>query len=70
MKLIVYGANGRQGSRLVSEALAHGHDVTAAVHDKARAGNVDPRAPVAVADASDPASVAGGRLRRAARRHA
>lgn len=58
MKLIVYGANGSQGSRLVSEALARGHDVTAAVHDKARAGNVDPRAPVVVADASEPASIA------------
>ena len=58
MKLIVYGANGRQGSRLVSEALARGHDVTAAVHDRAHAGNVDPRAPVVVADASDPASIA------------
>jgi hypothetical protein len=57
MKLIVFGANGRQGSRLVSEALARGHEVTAAVHDTARAGNVDPRARVAVADASDPASI-------------
>lgn len=58
MKLIVFGANGRQGSRLVSEALARGHEVTAAVHDTARAGNVDPRARIAVADASDPASIA------------
>jgi uncharacterized protein len=47
MKLIVFGANGRQGSRLVSEALARGHEVTAAVHHTARAGNVDPRARVA-----------------------
>ncbi len=31
MKLIIYGANGRQGSRLVSEALSRGHEVTAAV---------------------------------------
>jgi putative NADH-flavin reductase len=43
MKLIVFGANGRQGSRLASEALARRHEVTAAVHDTARAGNVDPR---------------------------
>jgi len=31
MKLTIYGANGRQGSRLVSEALSRGHEVTAAV---------------------------------------
>jgi putative NADH-flavin reductase len=58
MKLIVYGANGRQGSRLVTEALGRGHEVTAAVHDEARAGSVDPQARVVVADALDPASIA------------
>lgn len=58
MKLIVFGANGRQGSRLVSEALARGHEVTATVHDADRAENVDPPAQVVVADASDPASIA------------
>jgi putative NADH-flavin reductase len=58
MKLIVFGANGRQGSRLVAEALERGHEATAAVHDANRAENVDPRARTVAADASDPASVA------------
>src|SRR3954466_10513218 len=54
MKIIVFGANGRQGSRVVTEALERGHDVTAAVRSQERAGNVDPRAAVVVADALDP----------------
>jgi uncharacterized protein len=58
MKIIVFGANGRQGSRAVTEALDRGHAVTAAVHAEDRAGNVDPRADVVVADATDLASVA------------
>jgi putative NADH-flavin reductase len=58
MKIIVFGANGRQGSRLVTEALDRGHTVTAAVTAEDRAGNVDPRAEVVVADAADLASVA------------
>ena len=58
MKIIVFGANGRQGSRLVTEALDRGHQVTAAVRAEDRAGNVDPRADVVVSDALDPARVA------------
>jgi hypothetical protein len=58
MKIIVFGANGRQGSRVVTEALDRGHAVTAAVHAEDRAGNVDPRADVVVADATDLANVA------------
>jgi putative NADH-flavin reductase len=58
MKIIVFGANGRQGSRLVTEALDRGHAVTAAVRAEDRAGNVDPRADIVVADALDPARIA------------
>jgi uncharacterized protein len=58
MKIIVFGANGQQGSRVVTEALDRGHSVTAAVHAEDRAGNVDPRADVVVAEATDPARVA------------
>jgi putative NADH-flavin reductase len=63
MRIIVFGANGRQGSRLVAEALERGHEVTAAVHSEDRAENVDSRAKVVVADALDPdrvAEVSGG----------
>src|SRR3954462_3557629 len=58
MKIIGFGPNGRQGARVVPEALERGHDVTAAVRSQERAGNVDPRAAVVVADALDPARVA------------
>ena len=58
MRIIVFGANGRQGSRLVTEALERGHEVTAAVRSEDRAGSVDPRATVVVADALDPDRVA------------
>jgi uncharacterized protein len=58
MRIIVFGANGRQGSRLVTEALERGHEVTAVVRSEDRAGNVDERATVVVADALDPDRVA------------
>jgi uncharacterized protein len=58
MKIIVFGANGRQGSRLVKEALDRGHEVTAVVRSEDRAGNIDPRAKSVVADALDPGQVA------------
>jgi uncharacterized protein len=58
MRIIVFGANGRQGSRLVTEALERGHEVTAAVRSEDRAGSVDSRATIVVADALDPDRVA------------
>jgi uncharacterized protein len=58
MRIIVFGANGRQGSRLVTEALERGHEVTAVVRSEDRAGSVDPRATIVVADALDPDRVA------------
>jgi putative NADH-flavin reductase len=58
MRIIVFGANGRQGSRLVTEALERDHEVTAVVRSEDRAGDVDSRATVVVADALDPDRVA------------
>jgi uncharacterized protein len=58
VKLIVFGAGGRLGSRIVTEALARGHEVTAAVRDPARVDALDERATVVAADATDAASVA------------
>jgi uncharacterized protein len=58
MRIIVFGATGRQGSRLVTEALERGHEVTAAVRSEDRAGSVDSRATIVVADALDPDRVA------------
>jgi putative NADH-flavin reductase len=58
MRIIVFGANGRQGSRLVQEALDRGHEVTAVVRSEDRAADVDPRAQVVVGDALDAGRVA------------
>src|SRR4051794_21869236 len=55
MRLIIFGASGALGSRLVTEALARGHEVTAA----ARTPPSDPRGTEwTTADATDAASVA------------
>lgn len=58
MKIAVLGANGSIGSRVVAEALARGHGVTAVVRDRARAESLPSRAEVAVADATSAAEVA------------
>jgi uncharacterized protein len=56
MKIVVFGANGRVGQRIVAEALTRGHEVTAAVREPlAFAG--ERRARVVAADVVDPASV-------------
>ncbi|MEU7139956.1 SDR family oxidoreductase [Nocardia sp. NPDC046473] len=58
MKVIVFGAAGRAGRVIVTEALAAGHDVTAAVRDPAKLSSVDQqRLTVARADVRDPDSV-------------
>lgn len=57
MKIVVFGANGRVGQRIVSEALGRGHEVTAAVRDPG-AFSGDRRARVVAADVIEPASVA------------
>ena len=58
MNILIFGAAGRQGSRLVDEALSRGHRVTAAVRDPSKVSKVHPGFRVVRADALDPASVA------------
>lgn len=50
MKVIIFGAAGRTGKLVVSDALAGGHDVTAFVHEP---DQFDPKVNVVVGDASD-----------------
>src|SRR4051794_37648476 len=58
MKLIVFGAGGRLGRRPLDEALARGHEVTAAGRDASRLGSHGGRVRGATADATDPGAVA------------
>jgi uncharacterized protein len=58
MRIIVFGAGGRVGSRTVAEALARGHEVTAAVRDPAAHALQGDGLNVVAADATDPGSVA------------
>lgn len=53
MKLIVFGATGDVGSRVVTEALARGHEVTAAVRTKAGLSSLPKSIKSVVADATD-----------------
>ena len=59
MNIIVFGASGLLGSRLVTEALDRGHTVTAVARDASRLDDRAGRVKTASADATDPASVAG-----------
>ncbi len=58
MKLIVFGATGDVGSRVVTEALARGHDVTAAVRNEAAFAKLPESIRPVIADATDPAALA------------
>ncbi len=58
MKLVVFGANGDVGSRVVTEAISRGHDVTAAVRNKAGLDKLPKGAKPVVADVADPAALA------------
>jgi putative NADH-flavin reductase len=58
MRLIVFGANGALGRRLVAECLERGLDVSAAVRDVSRFEGVSREITVVTADATDPAAVA------------
>src|SRR4051794_26471829 len=63
MKLIIFGASGQLGTRLVTGALDRGHDVTAVARDASRLDDRDGRVRTASADATDAdsvAAVAGG----------
>ncbi|WP_170576385.1 NAD(P)-dependent oxidoreductase [Ruegeria atlantica] len=58
MKLIVFGATGDVGSRVVTEALARGHHVTAAVRNEAALAKLTEGVRPVIADATDPAALA------------
>jgi prolipoprotein diacylglyceryl transferase len=57
MKIVVFGAGGRVGSRTVAEALARGHEVTAVVRDPAAHEPQPDGVSLVAGDATDPASV-------------
>ena len=58
MRLIIFGANGDLGRRLVAECLDRGLEVSAVVRDASRFEGVAREVNVLTADATDPASVA------------
>jgi putative NADH-flavin reductase len=58
MRLIVFGANGALGRRLVMECLERGIDVTAAVRDVSRLEGAAREITVVAADATNPAAIA------------
>ncbi|UAB88233.1 NAD(P)H-binding protein [Ruegeria sp. SCSIO 43209] len=58
MKLVVFGATGDVGSRVVTEAISRGHDVTAAVRNEAGIENLPKGAKPIVANVADPAALA------------
>ncbi|MFI6580925.1 NAD(P)-dependent oxidoreductase [Embleya sp. NPDC050493] len=64
MRITVFGAAGSVGSRVVSEALSRGHEVTAVVRDAARFPELHPEAEARVGDATrieDVATLGAGR---------
>ena len=58
MRLVIFGASGLLGTRLVSEALSRGHGVTAVARDTARLDARGGAVATASADATDAGSVA------------
>lgn len=62
MRLIVFGATGQLGSRLVAEAVRRGHEVTAVARDPTRFSAPDPVRAIAgdATDANSIAAVAAG----------
>ncbi|MFK4071056.1 NAD(P)-dependent oxidoreductase [Streptomyces sp. NPDC029674] len=58
MRITVFGAAGNAGSRVVTEALSRGHEVTAVVRDPARFSELHPDAAHRTGDAGNPDHVA------------
>ncbi|MGK4578752.1 NAD(P)-dependent oxidoreductase [Kitasatospora sp. HPMI-4] len=57
-KIVIFGASGTIGSRILDEALRRGHQATAVVRDPARLTRSDPNLTVVTGDVLDPESVA------------
>jgi putative NADH-flavin reductase len=57
MRLILFGATGQTGRRILARALEAGHEVTAFVRDPGALGLRHPRLKVARGDVTDPAAV-------------
>jgi uncharacterized protein len=57
MKIALFGASGTIGQRILEEALARGHEVTALVRNPARLKITDPRLSVREINVLEPASV-------------
>jgi len=58
MRITIFGAAGNLGSRIVTEALSRGHDITAVVRNPDRAHDLPAAVKVRCGDASDAARVA------------
>lgn len=58
MRILVFGAAGGVGSRVVAEALSRGHDVTAAVRDRSRISTLPAGVAGQVGDVADQGQVA------------
>jgi putative NADH-flavin reductase len=57
MKIVLFGATGNIGQRIVAEALRRGHAVTGVVRDPEQVTSPDPRVQLVRGDATDPDSV-------------
>lgn len=57
MRITVFGASGNVGSRVVAEAVARGHQVTAVLRDPSRPHSFPPAVTIATGDARDPEDV-------------
>ncbi|SLN55846.1 NmrA-like family protein [Roseovarius albus] len=58
MKIVVFGATGDVGTRIVTEAIQRGHHVTAVVRNKASLSKLPEHITVHIADARNPSEVA------------
>ena len=57
MRILVLGASGGTGREVVTQALGHGHDVTAFVRDPSRFAQAHERLRIVVGDATDAAAL-------------
>src|SRR3954471_15759765 len=58
MRIVVFGATGNVGRRIVAEALRRGHEVVGVVRDPEAVQSPDPRVRLVRGDATDAASIA------------